>query len=190
MTDECVHVTYLHVIFFNTKANGKNENIKLLPENRENKKVIMDDLVMSEYDSRIVLFDDREAEKRERLVQTYIVLFGLLLSYDQVGSLQSTAMSFFLLFLFLALLYYAVLNSRSWMRILLEYYGVRRVVFILNFVAFMSSVNLGYIILLFFFNVGDIFSHWKLNYLEFYTSLLLLSSFLFLPLLISRDMFR
>lgn len=168
---------------------GKNQNIKQLSANRKVKSN-SGCLVMSEYQSKIILLDDRETDKRERLIQTYIVLFGLLLSYDQVSSLQSTAMSFFLLFLFLALIYYALLNSRAWMRILIEYYGIRRVVYILNFIAFSSSVSLSYVILLFFFSVGDVFPNWKITHLEFYVTLLFLSSLLFLPLLISRDMFK
>lgn len=50
-----------------------------------------------------------EAEKRERLVQTYLVVFGLLLSYSGNPDLQAGLMKFFIAFLIASLVYYSML---------------------------------------------------------------------------------
>lgn len=51
-----------------------------------------------------------EAEKRERLVQTYLVVFGLLLSYSGDPALQAVLMKRFIAFLLASLVYYSLLT--------------------------------------------------------------------------------
>lgn len=51
-----------------------------------------------------------EAEKRERLIQTYLVVFGLFLSYSADSELQAILMKYFLWFLVPSLIYYSMLT--------------------------------------------------------------------------------
>lgn len=53
---------------------------------------------------------DGEVEKRERLVQTYLIVFGLLLSYDRDLALQKNMMTSFVGFLLASLCYYSMLT--------------------------------------------------------------------------------
>lgn len=52
-------------------------------------------------------------EKKERLFQTYIILLGLLVSYNQSSSVQKDVMTWFLLFMFFGLGYYVFLARFS-----------------------------------------------------------------------------
>lgn len=52
---------------------------------------------------------DVDVEKRERFVQTYLIVFGLLLSYDRDLALQKNLMLSFMAFLLASLFYYATL---------------------------------------------------------------------------------
>jgi len=144
----------------------------------------------SEYGAGIVLFDEREADKRERFVQTYVILFGLLLSYNQVTWLQSTAMAYFLIFLFFIMTYYSFLNTNFWIHILSKTYGVKMVVFFVNLTAFVSTFALSSVIMLFFVRVGDGISSISLSSIEFNFSVLGISIFLYIPLFIKSDMFK
>lgn len=144
----------------------------------------------AEYEKGVVFFDDREAEKRERFVQTYIILFGLLLSYGQYALLQSVAMAYFLLFLFSITMYYSILNSNHWSRMLTGAYGVGFIVYFINFIAVLSTFLLSYVLMLFFQTVGNGFSSVDLNKYVSTTCILCLCIFLCLPLLINRSMFK
>ena len=104
---------------------------------------------------RSISLDEKEANKCERFVQTYLILFGLLLSYNKISVLQSIAMSFFILFLFSTLVYYSVLNSRRLMYTLIQVYGTGLFVCLVNFLAFLSSIIFCYVLMLFFVTIGD-----------------------------------
>lgn len=147
-------------------------------------------LILSEYEPKIVFFDSKEAEKRERFVQTYIILFGLLLSYNQSTQLQSTAMAFFLLFLFCIMMYYSLLNSHYSHRMLIQGYGIKGVVYLINIIALLSVLIFSYMLIMFFVIVGNGTSSIQLNYILFVIGVLVSSWFLCLPLLINRSMFR
>lgn len=54
-----------------------------------------------------------EAEKRERLIQTYLVVFGLLLSYSGYPDLQAGLMVRFIGFLMASLTYYSMLTRSA-----------------------------------------------------------------------------
>lgn len=56
---------------------------------------------------------DRDIEKRERLVQTYLIVFGLFLSYDKNPDLQYTLMKCFVVFLWFSLIYYSLI-THNW----------------------------------------------------------------------------
>lgn len=144
----------------------------------------------SEYEKGIVIFDSREAEKRERFVQTYIILYGLLLSYGQGTLLQNTAMAFFLLFLFCIIMYYSILNSHFGTRIIIGTYGVKGIVYIINFIAILSTFILSYILIIFFQIIGNGSSSVYLNKYVFATAIFVVCIFLCLPLLINRSMFK
>jgi hypothetical protein len=80
-----------------------------------------------EIESKLIhtsLLAPKEVNKRERLVQTYIVLFGLLLSYAQIDSLQKNTMDFFLAFMILIMMYYSALTSYWFMLVVALVYRV------------------------------------------------------------------
>lgn len=54
--------------------------------------------------------DEKRVEEKERLVQTYLIVAGLLISYGQNLLAQKVAITFFLIFLFFILLYYIYLT--------------------------------------------------------------------------------
>lgn len=55
-----------------------------------------------------------DAEKRERMIQTYLVVFGLLLSYNGDPNLQGRLMMIFIPFLIASLFYYSfIMRSRG-----------------------------------------------------------------------------
>jgi hypothetical protein len=162
----------------------------LFPESIGNKKSERESLILSEYELGIVFFDNREAEKRERFVQTYIILFGLLLSYNQSTQLQSIAMAFYLLFLFGIMMYYSLLNSHYWHRNLIQTYGIKGVVYLVNIIALLSVFVFSYILMMFFVIVGNGTNSLHINSSLFIICVLVSSWFLCLPLLINRSMFR
>lgn len=49
-------------------------------------------------------------ERREKMIQTYILVFGLLLAYDRDAELQARLMNMFVYFLLFALLYFVYLT--------------------------------------------------------------------------------
>lgn len=53
-----------------------------------------------------------DIEKRERLVQTYLIVFGLFLSYDRNSDLQYTLMKCFVGFLWFSLIYYSLITHK------------------------------------------------------------------------------
>ncbi|KKG76847.1 hypothetical protein DU43_14415 [Methanosarcina mazei] len=57
---------------------------------------------------------EKELEKRERLIQTYFIVFGLFLAYDKVPSLQINSMKSFLFFMFCALTYYTLITKYTY----------------------------------------------------------------------------
>ncbi|WP_292380493.1 hypothetical protein [Methanosarcina sp. UBA289] len=65
------------------------------------------------YEQKVQLLE-KELEKRERLIQTYLIVFGLYLAYDKSPSLQVTAMRQFLGFIFFALMYYTGLTKYTY----------------------------------------------------------------------------
>jgi hypothetical protein len=70
------------------------------------------DRLMAFFGDPVELSKD-DAEKRERLVQTYLVIFGLLLSYNGYPDLQAELMMHFILFLIASLFYYSLLMRSS-----------------------------------------------------------------------------
>lgn len=60
-----------------------------------------------------VSLSDSDIEKRERVIQTYLVVFSLLLSYEGGPDLKKILIESFLTFLFYALIYYALLLTRT-----------------------------------------------------------------------------
>lgn len=64
-----------------------------------------------ELDRRISI-TDREVGRRERLIQTYIVVFGLLVAYGQESPLQKFSMGGFLIFLIFSMAYYSAITTR------------------------------------------------------------------------------
>lgn len=141
-----------------------------------------------------ISLDEKEANKRERFVQTYLILFGLLLSYNQITVLQTIAMSFFIIFLFAILFYYSLLTSRFFISIINYTYGSRFFVYIVNVMAFLSSFVFCYILMLFFVTIGDgrgIASGippFLFNKFIFYPLILLMSIMFGMPLFIHQDM--
>jgi hypothetical protein len=55
---------------------------------------------------------DRDIEKRERMIQTYLIVFGLLLSFNGGAALQELLIKAFLFFLINCLIYYSMLTTR------------------------------------------------------------------------------
>lgn len=60
-----------------------------------------------------IVLSDRDVEKRERLIQTYLIVFGLFLSYDHDLALQKVLMKYFILFLWFSLSYYLFLTRQT-----------------------------------------------------------------------------
>jgi len=54
---------------------------------------------------------DKVIERKERLIQTYIVVFGLLIAYDGDMALQKLLMYLFMSFLLFSISYYTLLSS-------------------------------------------------------------------------------
>lgn len=67
---------------------------------------------LSKVPCSMIDLSDNDIEKRERMVQTYLIVFGLLLSYDGGPALQENLMRAFLLFLIFSLTYYSMLTTR------------------------------------------------------------------------------
>lgn len=141
-----------------------------------------------------ISLDEKEANRRERFVQTYLILFGLLLSYNQITVLQTIAMSFFIIYLFSFLFYYSFLTSRCFISLISHTYGAWLFVYTVNFMAFLSSFAFCYILMLFFVTIGDgrgIASGippFLFNKFIFYPLILLMSIMFGMPLFINRDM--
>lgn len=65
------------------------------------------------YENKVQLLE-KELEKRERLIQTYLIVFGLFLAYDKDPALQVNSMKQFLGFIFFALTYYTCLTKYTY----------------------------------------------------------------------------
>lgn len=62
-----------------------------------------------------------DAEKRERMVQTYLVMFGLLVSYGGDPDLQGSLMIIFIPFLIGSLFYYSLIMRSRGSRLVLNF---------------------------------------------------------------------
>jgi len=84
---------------------------------------------------------DKELEKKERIIQTYLIVFSLFLSYGQESGLQIVAMKCFLVFLISAIGYYAIIaNYRS----IIKKHSEKRVQFLINLWAILCSLIFSY----------------------------------------------
>ena len=54
---------------------------------------------------------EKVIERKERLIQTYIIVFGLLIAYDGDIVLQKILMSLFIIFLLVSIAYYTFLSN-------------------------------------------------------------------------------
>lgn len=133
---------------------------------------------------------EREVEKRQRLVQTYIVLFGLLLSYAQ----NKVVMVLFILFLISIMVYYSHLTGfrDSYIRA----YGIRVYVFVANAFAFLSTALLSLVIFGYLLDIGsDEIYRQPLSiirnngYMSLFFAIIGLIGFLFLCMILSKPLF-
>lgn len=64
-------------------------------------------------DNSDIDLSDKVIERKERLIQTYIVVFGLLIAYDGDAALQKLLMYLFMFFLLLSIIYYTSISHPS-----------------------------------------------------------------------------
>jgi hypothetical protein len=140
---------------------------------------------------------EREIEKRERLVQTYIVLFGLLLSYGQNFSLQENAMQCFLFFLIMVMIYYVTITC--FLNSPVHVSDLKRYLLIVNSLGIVISFLLSYVVSMYcdnfdtsyYLSLTDLY-----NLLGFWYVLgtvflfIILTLFLWIPLIITNEMFH
>lgn len=128
---------------------------------------------------------EKEVEKRERLLQTYIVVFGLLLAYGQDELLQKTMMGWFIPFLIASMMYYSSLTTSLPTPFVLIKHAIHGNVLMINMLAFFSSLILSYVINTLFTKIA-----FPLGALQYWSSIILLTYVLCLPLRVGRSMFE
>lgn len=128
---------------------------------------------------------EKEVEKRERLLQTYIVVFGLLLAYGQDNLLQKYLMGWFVPFLLASMLYYSSLTTSLPTLLGIIKHTIDGNIRFINLLAIFSSCVLSYVIYILFTKVA-----FPLGAFHFLSGILLLTYVLYLPLRINRSMFE
>lgn len=94
---------------------------------------------------------DKEAERREKFVQTYIILFGLLLANKEHYS--EIIMYFFVIFLISIIFYITHLTTRRTKYI--ELWGIRNYVRVTNCISFIPALCLSLTISFYFQNTSS-----------------------------------
>jgi hypothetical protein len=127
---------------------------------------------------------DRKVGKRERLIQTYIVVFGLLVAYGQDPSLQKYTMGWFLGFLFFSMTYYSIISTRFHSIFNLPPLVAFQHVLFVNIFAFIACADMTFAFLTMYYKlVSEYFL------IEFVGYFIILISVLSWPLFIRRSMF-
>lgn len=135
---------------------------------------------------------DRSIDRKERLVQTYTVIYGLLISFGQneYFRIQSDAVSLFFPFL-IAILVYDTLLSRITYDGMFEdspWYALS--LFIMEVCAIYASYSFSYAVISYMMVFGSedyLFGFWTMVYLLFFVVLSSLSAILFTGYLWFRD---